>query len=35
MFLTQLVLYYQINCNTNATIVILSHKKNRKSHMAL
>ena len=27
MLLTQLGLLYQINCNTNATIVILSHKK--------
>ena len=27
MLLTQVVLQYQINCNTNAAIVILSHKK--------
>ena len=35
MLLTQLVLWYQINCNTNAVIVILSHKKIVKSHMVL
>ena len=35
MLLIQLVLLYQINCNTNATIVILSHKKIVKTHMVL
>ena len=30
MLLTQLVLQYQINCNTNTIIIILGHKKNRK-----
>ena len=30
MLLTQLLLWYQINCNNNTIIVILSHKKNRK-----
>ena len=31
MLLTQPVLYYQINCNNNTTIAILSHKKNCKN----
>ena len=35
MLLTQLVLQYQIKCNTNATIVILSHRKIAKTHMVL
>ena len=29
MLLTQLVLHYQIKCNTNATIVILRHNKSQ------
>ena len=33
MLLTRLVLQYQIKCNTNATIVILSPKKIVKTHM--
>ena len=33
MLRTQLVLQYQINCNANATIVILSQKKIVKTHM--
>ena len=35
MLLTRLVLQYQIKCNTNATIVILSHRKIVKTHMVL
>ena len=35
MLLTQLELLYQINCNTIATIVILSPKKILKAHMVL
>ena len=35
MLLTQLVLYYQINCNTNAIILLPSNKKIVKSYMVL
>ena len=35
MLLTQLILYYRINCNTKAIIVILSHKKIVNTYSAL
>ena len=35
MLLTQLMLQYEIKCNTNATRVILSHRKIVKTHMVL
>ena len=35
ILLTQLVLQYQINCNTKATIIILSHKKTVKTYWDL